>query len=641
MRKVLNFLLVLVCVLALVGCGNKDKDNDKENNNQEQTATKYTVQFYVEDELYKTFKIEENNVIGADKVQNPVKEGYEFVSWVDASKNVVDLDTHKVTKALKLYATFKEVVTDDTLIVDGVKEEGKDYYLVVGWWETTALEDDGVTPKVTSSLTVDTVRVFYANLNLYLKAYGASEEQIKNVQFRNYSSDTVAVMGENINKDGDVDLVIGVGNNINSTAGVELFEGNDGKSTALMGSQAKSRYFALPNHETMNNVAISVFDWLKTEVGQTAFTSQLSASDIVVAPGRTDEVNVTVNVHGLVEDVVSKTVLTNKNDAISVPEITVPEGSKFLGYATTAGATVAEISAAVGVALAYADIEALLNGASEISLYPVVIEEVVNTEYDLVVYIHVTSTSKISEAEASLLAIRFEESLAEPKKINYVWVTEGKAADFQARIEADIAAGETIDVVIGGNATTKLLTAIDEVHVNVSCGAGHFADESRKVIVLSAAATAHVDLAKQFYNFMVAEAPVYTMHVAYWARENWITADEIAAVSAGIEGYLNVLFNAEDAKTTYKLAVSYYNTVGTKVAELSAETRAFNDGKGVGLIVATGGNATDPANLGDVIVEQKDCPTSLVAAGRKVSLCTDNYIYRAIYTTYFAEVVAE
>lgn len=75
MRKVLNFLLVLVCVLALVGCGNKDKDkdNDNENNNQEQTATKYTVQFYVEDELYKTFKIEENNVIGADKVQNPVK----------------------------------------------------------------------------------------------------------------------------------------------------------------------------------------------------------------------------------------------------------------------------------------------------------------------------------------------------------------------------------------------------------------------------------------------------------------------------------------------------------------------------------------------------------------------------------------
>ena len=47
-------------------------------------------------------------------------------------------------------------------------------------------------------------------------------------------------------------------------------------------------------------------------------------------------------------------------------------------------------------------------------------------------------------------------------------------------------------------------------------------------------------------------------------------------------------------------------------------------------------------NMGSAIVEQKDCPTNLVAANRKVALCTDNMIYRAIYENYFVAVeVAE
>ena len=91
MRKVLNFLLVLVAIFALVGCGNKDKDNDNENNNNQQTVTKHTVQFYVEDELYKTFKIEDNTVIGADKVANPVKEGHEFLGWYNGEVEYKDL----------------------------------------------------------------------------------------------------------------------------------------------------------------------------------------------------------------------------------------------------------------------------------------------------------------------------------------------------------------------------------------------------------------------------------------------------------------------------------------------------------------------------------------------------------------------
>ena len=185
MKKFLKYLMVLfVFTFSLVACGDNTSASQSVNNTQSsavQPVEKHTVQFYVEDTLYKTMKIANDTVIGKENVEDPIKEKFTFVSWVDANKEVIDLDTYKVTKALKLYATFEEIITDDTLIVNGVKEEGKDYYLVVGWWETTAFEDDGETPKITSSLTVDTVRLFYANLNLYLKAYGATDEQIKNI----------------------------------------------------------------------------------------------------------------------------------------------------------------------------------------------------------------------------------------------------------------------------------------------------------------------------------------------------------------------------------------------------------------------------------------------------------------------------
>ena len=222
----------------------------------------------------------------------PNKKGYKFLGWY-YNNGLFEYEKYLFTEDITLTALWEidEFTIDDTLIVNGTKEEGKEYYLVVGWWETTALNDDG-TPKITSSLTFDTVRLFYANLNLYLKAYGATDEQIKNVQFRDYSTEKVATCGEKINEDADIDLVIGVGNNINDLDGgygVSLFEDSEGKTTAPMGTEQKLRYVALPNHEAMNNVAISVFDWIKTETGQKAFTNSLTSSDIVVVPERNND----------------------------------------------------------------------------------------------------------------------------------------------------------------------------------------------------------------------------------------------------------------------------------------------------------------------------------------------------------------
>lgn len=639
MKKTSLLMVLGLSLLSLTACGGGDGGNGSSSTSSP-SVTKYTVKFYSEDALYKTLKVNENTTIGSANVDDPIKQGYSFVNWVDMNNNVVDLDTYVVTKNVNLYATFEEVITDDTLIVNAEKEEGVDYYLVVGWWETTKANDDG-TPKITSSLNVSTVRLFYANLNLYLEAYGATSDQMDLVQFRDYSTAEVAEMGEKINTDGDVDLMIGVGNNINTTAQVALYEGNDGKIDCNMGTQQLSRKVALLNHEEMNPLAISIFDWLKTETGKEAFTRTLDVSEIQVAPARTNNVDITVTVNGGTEPVVTQ--MTTKDDKIAVPTLEVAQGYKFLGYATTEGATEAEISATINVPLTYANIEKIVGTNTSLTLYPVFVQEVINTNYDLVVYVNVTSSASISEAEILLVRERFEASLTEEKNIKYVYVTEGDAEAFKNKINEDLQAGETIDVIIGGNKATSTFAAIDTEHINANCAAGHFASTNRKIVVLNTCASTHEELAKQFYTFMTTAAPEYELSIAYWLHsiESWVTADEIEAINAGVQSYVNTYLAATDAFTTYNLSLEHFevSVEGNGDANLSAATKALNDGAGVGLIVGTGGNATDEGNMGSAILEHKKAPLSLVAGDRYVSLCNADSIYTTIFNNYFAEAV--
>ena len=118
------------------------------------------------------------------------------------------------------------------------------------------------------------------------------------------------------------------------------------------------------------------------------------------------------------------------------------------------------------------------------------------------------------------------------------------------------------------------------------------------------------------------------------------TEDEIVAIKASIDTYLKGLFEVEtELNETYNISVEYYETTKTAVAEISAETKAFNDGKGVGLIIGTGGNAINDDYMGSAIVEQKDCPTNFVANSRKIALCEESFFYQALYNNHF--IVAE
>ena len=135
---------------------------------------------------------------------------------------------------------------------------------------------------------------------------------------------------------------------------------------------------------------------------------------------------------------------------------------------------------------------------------------------------------------------------------------------------------------------------------------------------------------------MVGEAPELALSVAYWHKNNeWLTAIEIETIEAGIKAYINTYFNAEDAFATYKLTYASHQCVNTKVGALSEETKALNEGKGVGLIVGSGGNAVNEGNMGSEIIEHKKVSLDMIAGDRYVAICKENSIYRAIYTNYF------
>ena len=611
-----KFLLVF----SFVACEKPADDNNGGDSSKEETpvTTTYTVIFESEGERFATVKVKDGEKI-TTTVGTPTKAGHSFVGWFDGDTQV-DLATFVVTKNITLTAKFVSDEIDSSLDVNAKKEAGKTYTLVIGWWEVKDPDDPD---KKTSYLTEELVQKFYANVNLYLKVKGLTDEQIANVQFRNYSTKAVADMGALVNADADVDIMIGVGNNINSTAGVSLYESsNDNKFATTMGTTPTSRYVALTSYAT--ELGVNVYDWLTTEVGKTAFNVALKESDITVAPARTNEANLTVNFHLGEEPTVF--VFENKDQSFTLPEITVEEGYELDGFALTSDGEVV-LYLANGGDFEYSDVKDLVEGATSIDLYPI-FSEVVEVEDDLVVYVQLNSG--LTQAEGSLLYERFYESLDEPMNILFNFV-EADAAGFTTEIQE----ADCVDVVIGGNNPLKNFSAHADGPL-ANAGAKHFASDNRKVII--GANTQHLELAKKLYDFVLAEAPSYEVHITFWLNENkWITVDELTKIKADLNTFFNEMYSITGDATlesVYNIKVTMYDATSTKVADLGAETKALRDGAGTDIIIGCGANVTTTGGFDMALV--KDIPTTAIAADRKMALITFNALAVAIYHDFFA-----
>lgn len=639
--KMLGLIGLSLAVLMVGACNNSSSQESKSSSGSQTIVTRYTVAFEVDGERYLTLKVKEGEKI-TDTVTDPVKEGFVFVGWY-LGEEKVDLSTYVVTGDVTFVAKFEEAGIDTSLNVNDKKEEGKEYYLVLGWWETTALNEDG-SPKQTSYMTETTVRLFYGNLINYLKATGATEAQIAAISFRNYSSEKVAGMGEMINSDGDVDIMVGVGNNINSTAGVSLYDHPDytddneySKFATPMGTKPESRYVACLS--TAKTLGVSTYDWLRrTEAGKKAFLSKLTDEEIA-ASLVPDAINLSVTVHG---DTDVTTLLESDTDVVQMPEITVPEGKLFKGFATSAdGEVVLEV--AKDATLRYANLKDLVaEGAKTLDLYPVFADKPVVLD-DLVVYVQ-TNGSYLTKEEAELLQARFQ--AANPDKHIKFNILEAGKADFPGLI------GDDSDVIIGGNDPLKNFSMHDTTNYPLAnAGAKHFKSTNRKVIISDKVAESHLDLAKALYNFVKADATVFEVHTSFWLGKAtsdtegaFVTTAEIAAIKAGAQAKLETVMGVEAGKLeeTYNVVLSYFETTKTKVADMGAETKALRDGKGTDLIVGCGNNVDEADKGGMTIVEKKTLGAPFVAAtGRYVALVNDNVLSRALYDTYFVTAVGE
>ena len=628
-KKLLSVLGVSTVLFALVACGGSGAESatsqdpsSQEPSSSEPAKTTFTVAFEVEGTRYRTERVKDGEKITAT-ISNPTKEGYDFAGWYEGT-NLIDLSTYVVTKSVTLTAHFEEHHEGEVLSVDDVKEAGKTYYIVLGWWETTAVDPDTGAPKITSSMTRDTTRLFYKNLRKYYQAVGASEEEIANIQFRNYSSGKVAEMGAAVLADEDVSILVGVGNNVNTDAGLSLYNSsNEYKFATNMGSGPKSRYVACLS--STNEVGLDTYAWLKTDTGSASFLRELSDEEIE-ASLLPEAIDLTVNVHG---DTVETTHLQDEETEVTLPAITVPVGSLFKGFATASEGEVA-LEVAIDAKLKYQDLKDLAAGEASLDLYPV-FAEIPVVEDDLVVAVQING-SNLTENEAKLLELRFQ--AAHPESNIRFDLIEGNAATYTDALTDDV------DVCVGGNNPVNNLPKYEaDTYPTANAGAYHFASTNRKVIIRSTVNPAHVELAVAFYNFITAEAPMFEIYSAVWAKGGaWVTEDEKENLKTAIGAHVETLLplvEEETLKSKYNVEVNFVDvtTDGNKVADLGAATNALRDGKGADMIIGCGANVDTTGGI--TITAKKTIDTDYVAAGRYVAITIDNYFVTSIYNTCF------
>ena len=243
--------------------------------NEQNYAHYYLVSFYVDNDLYRTARVKEGETIG-EIIEAPTKDDYNFVGWQTSDGVAFDLATSTVNSSVSLYANFELISKpstgedESTLNVTDTKDPTKDYYLVIGWYGKSG----------TSGIDKATMQHFYANVRVYLRANGASEDDLANISVREYGTDLkVAETGELVNADGDVDLFFGMTDNIEDKGNIQCIEVSDMYTI----NSADSRVTGLL---TNNQIAKQLFDFLSTDLGKQMFDSNfyLNPSEIPENP---------------------------------------------------------------------------------------------------------------------------------------------------------------------------------------------------------------------------------------------------------------------------------------------------------------------------------------------------------------------
>ncbi len=247
---------LLLSGLILTSC------NKNNNTDVVEPIKHYLVSFYVDNDLYMTAQVEKNKTIDVT-IPEPEKDGFIFKGWKDDSENDFDLNS-TITSSINLYAYFEidgNTISDphegeNSLNVTDIKDSSKKYSLVIGWYGKSE----------TSGINKELMQHIYKNIISYLKFNNVDDNDINKISVRQYGDENTKVgpMGELINNDGDVDIVLGVGVNITTTGKVETIKRVDG----ITFGEKSGRSMALLKD---NYIAKDLFDYLSTEDGMKLF----------------------------------------------------------------------------------------------------------------------------------------------------------------------------------------------------------------------------------------------------------------------------------------------------------------------------------------------------------------------------------
>ena len=338
-------------------------------------------------------------------VAAPTVKGFKFVGWATEANGEI---VFAAGTPISLYDLEEFVGQNGKAALYAVYEERQpNEGLIVAVWDKYI---NGASAGYAGA-SDDIRNAFLA----YLQTIGASYT----VEFRIYTESAVAALGEAINEDGDIDVVIGGGNTMNAGNGFDyILRGN------MVFTNITGRRVALM---TDTDRAVQFYAWM----------TGLADTDITVSFGIQGSTGGTVN--------------ELWDTKVDLPAVTPDDGYEFLGWATTEGAAEAVIAASK-TAVSYADVKDLaVSGA--VTLYPVFAATDPETPAQpttLKVSLWTKNGDWMTDAEIDSFKAAFLQYLtAEGYDVSTLTITYEKAsatkvADLVAEID-----GQGFDIVVG------------------------------------------------------------------------------------------------------------------------------------------------------------------------------------------------
>ena len=522
-------------------------------------------------------------------VAGPVVKGYKFVGWATELGGTV---VFEAGSAISLYDVIDFKDADGNIKLYAVMEE--------------RLPNEGLIVAVWSRYVDETQS---ATIKSAYETYLQGLDKTYSIEFRAYAETAVADFGAAVNKDGDIDVIIGAGTNIGTTGGVEIIV-----RAAMITEGLTARQAALL---TDTDRAMEFFGWI---IGRGVASAEI-----------------TFNVNG---EETKGTASELLGDKVNAPEVTAEEGFEFIGWATTENATEAVITAS---SVSYANVKDLLV-EGKVTLYPVlkalapVEPEQPAQDTTLKISVWTKGGDWVTADELNAVKTGFEAYLTtqgidvSTLTITYVEETETKVGNLGAVVNT---AGD-YDFIIGcgKNVTSTGLVETIEKQAMLS---SVFAEGARYVARLTDNTLA-VHLYAYFTSINV-ETPVEpevpqgdtTLKVSVWTKGgDWVTADELNAVKSGFEAYLT----AQGVDVT-KITITYVEETETKVGNLGAVVNTAGD---YDFIIGCGKNVTS-TGLVETIEKQAMLSSVFAEGARYVARLTDNTLAVHLYA-YFTSINA-